>query len=142
MAFNNASHLTELAAFNRAGTLAAAEGFTRFKGMEDGTKTLPSITFTAEASEPVVENQANRLVTLAITIRTNMDDTTDDAHRDAVQEFLDLFFDDDLAAELTAANADFTCLGFDHLGESTQAIDRSFETTARLQLHVLANDLV
>ncbi len=143
MAYNDCLHKTELAFYARAATLAETLGFHRFTGLTAETKALPSIHFTGESSEPqeLIPDQANRVVTLAIKVRTNMDDTTGEEHRDSVQQFLDLFYDDDLASELSSANSDFTCLGWEHMGETQGQVDRSYETTARLRLHVIPNDI-
>lgn len=140
MAYNDCLHITELALQARASDLVEELSFNSRTGLDTQELRLPAVTFAAELSEPVVENMTNRYVTVAISIRTNMDDTTRAQHQDWVQQFLDLFLWDDLAAELSAANSDFTCLAWEPLGETQEAVDRSMVTTCRLRLHVQPGD--
>jgi hypothetical protein len=143
MAYNDCLHKTELAAQAHAASLVASLAFNSFTGLDSDTKALPSITFMGEVSEPVLEGDimANRLVTLAIAIRTNADDTTPAIHRGHVQEFLDLFYTDTLAADLNGIVDDFACMAYENLGEQQEAVDRSHVTTARLRLHVGPSDI-
>lgn len=141
MATNNVAHKTELAFLARGSTIASTLSLNAYTGVDVAERELPAVTYYAESSEPVVENQTNRIVTMAVSVQTNMDDTSRADHHSYAAQVMDVFYDDDLASELNSANSSFTCLGWEHLGEESTFEDRSATTTLRLRLHVCPADI-
>ena len=141
MSYNNCMHKTESAFAAVLGTVATAQSLELLKGLDRDNKSRKSITVVAEASEPFYAGTANRNVTVAVMVRTNMDDFTEAQHREFVREVFDDLEESELGVSLTAAESDFTCFFVDPIGEQQQTVDRSHETTTRYICHVAPSDI-
>lgn len=141
MAYNDILHKTELAFSAALATVATAQSLTQFNGLDTDSKTRKSLTVMAENSEPLYPGSANRQVTVAVKVKTNMDDFTPTNHRELCQEVFDVLFDTGIVATLSAALANFTCFFVEELGEQQTSLDRSHETTARFLVNVAPSDI-
>ena len=141
MSYNDTLHKTELAFSAALATVATAQALTQRNGLDTGAKDKASVTCVAESAEPVSPNSANRKVTLAVMVKTNMDDTTATQHRTHCQEVFDVLFDTTIAATLSSALSAFTCFHVDYVGEQQTTVDRSHETQARFLCHVAPSDI-
>lgn len=141
MAYNDTLHKTELAFEAALAAVATAQSLDQRVALDADNKTAAQLTVISEQAEPPYENTANRFVTVAVSVRTNMDDTTPAQHRTKVKEVLDVLYDTEIAAALSDALDDFTCFHVEQLGETQTTVDRSHETTARFRCHVAPSDI-
>lgn len=100
---------------------AAISGLTVNTGIDDDTLTLPAAIIIAEQGEEYPLYTGNYRMRFTVRVRSNSDDTTLAAHRALAAQVFDLIKIDSLAADLSAAADDFTCIG---VGAATLAQTR------------------
>src|SRR5689334_21761539 len=87
------------------------DSLTVFTGITDEIKLLPSVTVVAVSGEEMPQDSGNYRMSFAAVVATNANDTTLDLHRQLCDDALAPLIDDSTAANLSAAIADFACLG-------------------------------
>jgi hypothetical protein len=121
-----------------------------YKGMEhetvvDGEQpniTLPAVTVSAMRASVDPPFSNNWIVDVSVSVRTNADDTTDAEHNTMADEVFDVLYTTTIAADLTAALANFTAELMVPLDQTFAIVERSYVSTFDFQLHCCNADLV
>ncbi len=83
----------------------------------------------------------NWIAEVAVNVYNNADDTTEDQHHAMMQEIMDKVYTTTIAADLSAALADFTAFMLIPDRQSWDVEDRSWRGSFTFQLHCCGSDV-
>ncbi len=120
----------------------ATLGYQARAGLDSAEKVLPAALLHGEKGAEAPLNSGNYRCKLTITVMDNADTVSLDNHREGAGRIFDTFLDDGIAATLSAAVSDFTCLQvFGRDGAPTRVEDRQYTSEISLDLYCCATDI-
>ncbi len=112
-----------------------------FRAFDSAARVLPAIAVQAESAEPVSKTAGTWKIPLRVEVRSQADDSTEDAHHTRVEKVFDLLHAGDLSANLSAALTGFECQFAVTEGAMHAVDNRQWTSSLRLTLWCGASDL-
>lgn len=121
---------------------AEASGVTCLTGMTAENKVTPSITVTAASGPETPQNSGNFNLQLGIEVRSNATDRPLIEHRALCAAILGVMSEDDLATQLSTAEAEFHAFGISNRAASETVEEGAWATTLTMDVYCAAISLV